>query len=163
MFDATSRNDQVKRGERMKIRLRRARAADGAGIAVCYLRSTAKLGFLRRCHDGEDMWRHFLSIVQNNETWVIVREGQIAAFLALNADEIEHLYVHPAHQKAGLGSLLLTHAKTRLDNPFHLWTFCQNKQARQFYTRHGLTAELVTDGRRNEEKLPDIKFVWNRK
>jgi len=145
----------------MTILLRRARAADGAGIATCYLRSTAKLGFLRRCHDGEDMRRHFQSIVHNNETWVIAQNGQLAAFMALEPTEIEHLYVHPAHQGAGLGTRLLEHAKTRLDTGFRLWTFCQNKQARNFYTRHGLEVELITDGRRNEEKLPDIRFVWN--
>lgn len=145
----------------MTVLLRRARASDGAGIAACYLRSTAKLGFLRRCHDGEDMWRHFHGIVHNNETWVITHNGRLAAFMALEPAEIEHLYVHPAHQGAGLGTQLLDHAKTRLDTGFRLWTFCQNKQARAFYARHGLQIEQITDGRRNEEKLPDIRFVWN--
>jgi len=151
----------------MTMLLRRARASDGAGIATCYLRSTAKLGFLRRCHDGEDMWRHFQAVVHNKETWVITHKGRLAAFLALvpaepaEPAEIEHLYVHPAHQGSGLGTQLLDHAKTRLDTGFHLWTFCQNKQARGFYARHGLQIELMTDGRRNEEKLPDMRFVWN--
>lgn len=145
----------------MNLTPRRATASDGAGIATVYLRSTAKLGFLPRRHGAEDMWRHFQSLTQSHETWIVEHAGRIAAFLVVTPGEIEHLYVHPSHQGIGLGSTLLGQAKAILDNRFQLWTFCQNKQACRFYAHHGLKVSVRTDGRRNEEKLPDIQFVWD--
>ena len=37
--------------------------------------------------------------------------GTVVAFLALDGDEIDHLYVDPAHHRQGFGAALLAHAK----------------------------------------------------
>lgn len=140
--------------------LRRARPSDGAGIATVYLRSTAKLGFLPRRHGAEDMWRHFTQLQQDQEIWITRDAGRVAAFLALTPGWIEHLYVHPAHQNKNIGLNLLDLAKERSDSNLSLWTFQQNSGARKFYERHGFTADLTTDGRRNEEHLPDMRYIW---
>ncbi|PCJ68721.1 MAG: GNAT family N-acetyltransferase [Rhodobiaceae bacterium] len=139
---------------------RRAKPSDGAGIATVYLRSTAKLGFLRRCHDAEDMWRHFIQLHQEQEIWVTVEAGRIAAFLALTPGWIEHLYVHPAHQNKGIGQGLVSIAKQSSADGLNLWTFQQNAGAQKFYEQNGFRPDLVTDGRRNEERLPDIRYTW---
>jgi len=139
---------------------RRAKPSDGAGIATVYLRSTAKLGFLRRCHGAEDMWHHFTQLHQEQEIWVTVEAGRIAAFLALTPGWIEHLYVHPAQQNKGIGQGLLSIAKQRSEDGLSLWTFQQNAGARKFYEKNDFRPDLVTDGRRNEERLPDIRYIW---
>ncbi|BDH67877.1 hypothetical protein MTP06_13260 [Streptomyces sp. PLM4] len=32
--------------------------------------------------------------------------------------------------------------------------------SRRFYERHGFTATARTDGTRNEEREPDVRYVW---
>jgi hypothetical protein len=53
-------------------------------------------------------------------------------------------------------------AKVKKERPtgFRLWTFQANTGARRFYERHGCKAVEFTDGRRNEEKLPDVLYAW---
>ncbi len=138
----------------------RANCADGAGVATVYLTATAKLGFLPRRHDGWDMWHHFSTLPARQETWIVRADGRVAAFLATSPDWVDHLYVHPTAQNRGLGSALLTQAKHILREGFQLWTFQQNTDAQRFYERHGLMIAERTDGRRNEEGLPDIRYVW---
>lgn len=43
-----------------------------------------------------------------------------------------------------------------------LWTFQANAQAQRFYEKHGFQIERKTDGRDNEEKQPDVLYVWAR-
>ena len=138
----------------------RARAADGAGIATVYLSSTAKLGFLPRRHSGQDTWNHFATMPTKQACWVVRDSGRITAFLATQTGWIDHLYVHPSAQSRGHGTTLLEQAKRALPQGFELWTFQQNTRARAFYDTKGLFITERTDGRRNEEHLPDLKYVW---
>jgi hypothetical protein len=41
-----------------------------------------------------------------------------------------------------------------------LWTFQVNGPARRFYERHGFIAVERTDGHGNEEREPDIGYIW---
>ena len=43
-----------------------------------------------------------------------------------------------------------------------LWTFQKNTAARRFYEGRGFVAAEETDGSRNEEREPDIRYVWQR-
>lgn len=138
----------------------RARAADGAGVATVYLTATSKLGFLPRCHNGPDTWHHFATMPSKQECWIARNNGRIAAFLAITPGWIDHLYVHPFAQGCGHGTALLEQAKRTLPKGFELWTFQQNRRARTFYDNSGLYVTERTDGRRNEEYLPDLKYVW---
>ncbi|MCE7998894.1 MAG: GNAT family N-acetyltransferase [Rhodobiaceae bacterium] len=143
-----------------KVHITRARSADGAGIAAVYLTATAKLGFLPRRHDGLDMWHHFSSLPTKQKVWVARQGGRIAAFLAMSPDWIDHLYVHPTAQNRGLGTALLSQAMRSAPQGFQLWTFFQNRGAQRFYERHRLTIAERTDGRRNEEGLADLRYIW---
>ena len=59
-----------------------------------------------------------------------------------------------------LGSRLVELAKSRRPAGLQLWTFVTNIEARRFYERHGFVAAEMTDGSGNEEKEPDVRFVW---
>ena len=50
----------------------------------------------------------------------------------------------------------------RLERPkgFQLWTFQANKRARHFYESRGCEAVEFTDGQRNEERVPDVRYVY---
>jgi ribosomal protein S18 acetylase RimI-like enzyme len=58
-----------------------------------------------------------------------------------------------------LGGRLVDLAKRRRPRGLGLWTFQVNEPARRFYERHGFGAVERTDGRRNEEREPDVRYV----
>jgi putative acetyltransferase len=80
---------------------------------------------------------------------------------ACRPDFIEHLFIRPEAQNAGLGLQLLEKAK-QASAELSLWTFQRNERARRFYERHGFVAVTETDGADNEEKLPDVLYRWRR-
>ncbi len=95
------------------------------------------------------------------EVWGCFEGAQLLAFIAFSERRIEHLYVLPTHQGRGLGTLLLSLAQRRCLE-LDLWTFQRNEAARRFYERNGFVAVETTDGSRNEENEPDIRYHWRR-
>ncbi|WP_232534251.1 GNAT family N-acetyltransferase [Plantactinospora sp. KBS50] len=95
------------------------------------------------------------------EVWLIEDAGgRPLAVLVLDDDWVDQLYVDPAFTGRGLGSHLVEFAKSRRPVGLQLWTFATNTRAQGFYLRHGFGAAEATDGSGNEEKAPDIRFVW---
>ncbi|MEM8578855.1 MAG: GNAT family N-acetyltransferase [Pseudomonadota bacterium] len=92
--------------------------------------------------------------------WVTVAGQPAQGFLAREDAFIHALYVAPDRQGRGIGKALLDAAKAapRLE----LWTFQANLRAQAFYRREGFTEAERTDGARNDEGLPDIRFTWGR-
>ena len=84
----------------------------------------------------------------------------MVAFLALDGDEIDHLYVDPAHQRRGLGTALLADAKAQREH-LELWVFQRNRNAIAFYEAHGFAIVASTDGADNEEREPDHRMAWS--
>ncbi len=88
-----------------------------------------------------------------------VQGGLIRGFIAVKGDWLNHLYIHPGHWRAGLGSALLKRAMSAAP-ALQLWVFQQNTAARAFYIRHGFAEAEFTDGAGNEERRPDLRMVW---
>jgi len=72
------------------------------------------------------------------------------------------LYTHPDFIGTGPGSLLIEGAKRSGEAALELWCFQANTYARRFYERHGFKAIRLTDGHDNEEKMPDVRYRWQR-
>ena len=72
------------------------------------------------------------------------------------------LYTHPDFIGLGAGSLLIETAKASGVVALELWCFQGNTGARHFHERHGFRAIRFTDGRDNEEKMPDVRYRWDR-
>lgn len=105
-------------------------------------------------------WISFV-VIPEREVWVAEDgAGQPLAVLVLDDDWIDQLYVAPGHTGGGLGSRLVELAKSRRPAGLQLWTFASNAGAQRFYLRHGFTVAETTDGSGNEERAPDIRFVW---
>jgi 1-acyl-sn-glycerol-3-phosphate acyltransferase len=140
---------------------RRATIEDAADVAEVFLAARAGMTYLPRVHTDEDT-RGFVRdvVLREQEVWVAEAGGRIVGFAALSADVLEHLYVHPGSQGRGVGTLLFARAKERLPAGFRLWVFQQNDGARRFYERHGCRLVRETDGRDNEEGLPDALYEW---
>jgi GNAT superfamily N-acetyltransferase len=99
-------------------------------------------------------------IVERHEVWVAERDGHVVGFAALGAGWLDHLYVDPEAQNAGIGTTLLEHAKRLQPGGLQLWTFQRNDGARRFYERHGFLEVERTDGSGNMEQEPDARYEW---
>lgn len=147
------------------IQVRRAGVDDVRPAAEVYLRSrhSAVPALPPLVHDDDDVRDWFAKdAYTEQELWVASDgEGAIVGVMVLAGDWLEHLYVDPAHSGTGVGSALLGVAKLLRPRGLQLWTFESNLEARGFYERHGFVAVERTDGTRNEERAPDVRYVWS--
>lgn len=95
--------------------------------------------------------------------WVTVADvsGRVAGFAACEDAQLHALYVAEAARGNGVGAALLQAVKAQADT-LTLWTFQANTRAHAFYERHGFAPVEHTDGARNDEGLPDVRFDWKR-
>jgi GNAT superfamily N-acetyltransferase len=145
------------------ITLRRAEAADAAAVADVWLRSrrAAMPAVPAPVHPEDEVRQWFATVVvPTRETWLAEVDGAAVAVLVLDGDELDQLYVDPGWQGRGIGAELVRLAQQRRPGGLALWTFLANLRARRFYERHGFFAVGWTDGSRNEERAPDVRYVW---
>lgn len=105
---------------------------------------------------------YFMShVLHKNQVWVVELRQQPVAFIAMNKDFVDQLYIHPDYQRRGIGKVLLDFA--RKHSPDHLWlyTLQVNINARAFYEKNGFVAERfgVSPPPENE---PDVEYHWRR-
>lgn len=81
----------------------------------------------------------------------------MAGFIALVDRHVDQLYVDPAHQGLGVGSMLLTSLVRLSPGRITLDVFEENRSARTFYEKHGFQAR---DRWMNEEEgAIDLLYV----
>ena len=81
----------------------------------------------------------------------------MASFIALKERHIDQIYVDPAYQRRGIGSLLLDQAIEKTHGRITLDVFEENLGARAFYEKHGF---LARDRWMNtEEGAIDLLYV----
>lgn len=122
----------------------------------------ARLPWLAGQHDAAafaGFWREHL--FPAFDLWGWHSGDALLGVMALQPGRIDQLFVAPAAQRLGIGSRLLTRAQAGQD-VLELWTFERNLGARAFYEAHGFVAVEYTDGRRNEEREPDVRYRWVR-
>ena len=101
------------------------------------------------------------NVMPKDELWGAFEGDVLRGFIALLPGWIDHLYVAPASHRRGIGTSLLQSAQA-IQSELRLYTFQSNKNARSFYERHGFLIEEMTNGERNEEKMPDTTYRWSR-
>jgi len=111
--------------------------------------------------DVETLWWMGNVVLRELSVRVATQDGAIAGFAAIQPGWLDHLYIAPARQRAGLGTLLLAEARRIGGDPLRLWVFQRNLAARAFYRRHGFVEEELTDGAANEEREPDVRMIWS--
>ncbi|BBK42039.1 hypothetical protein STVA_20590 [Allostella vacuolata] len=118
------------------------------------------MSYLPTLHsDADTRWWMEHVVLGRSEVLVAIRGGEIAGFAALGAGSLDHLYVAPALQSAGIGASLVQAAQARR-TILALHVFEQNVGGRRFYGRHGFTVTGGSDGSGNEEGLPDLEMTW---
>jgi putative acetyltransferase len=143
------------------VKLRRATVRDAPAVAAIHRAAfNAALPHLADRHTpAEDLAFFIDKVIPVTSVWLAV-PGEIDGFIAFRRGWIDHLYVAPASQRRGLGSMLLAIAKER-EPTLELWTFQCNHPARSFYERRGFRLVEETDGGGNEEREPDARYRWD--
>ncbi|HLQ18560.1 MAG TPA: GNAT family N-acetyltransferase [Tabrizicola sp.] len=120
----------------------------------------------------ETPWMPVLHTPEKDENFVagllgshklpVARRGtERLGFLARQGGQVQALHVAAGSRGLGLGKALRDEVK--LGEPIvELWTFQANDRAVAFYTREGFREATRTDGRGNDERLPDIRLIWRR-
>jgi len=153
------------------IALRQARPEDAVTIAdlIRSSKGTA-MPWLAVPHTAEED-RNWVATVllPEHDVWLATADDgagngsggeRIAGILALTPGHLEQLYVATDQQGAGIGRLLVDHAKRLHPGGLELWVFQRNARARRFYESAGFVLAELTDGAATEEREPDARYVW---
>lgn len=145
------------------MRIRRAGLEDMPACAVLHrLTMRVSLPFLPQLHTPqEDRWWFAERLYPANTVWVAEVGDALAGYAAVSPGWLNHLYVHPDRQGAGVGAALLDQVMAGADD-LQLWTFQRNARARAFYESRGFGLVRLTDGSGNEEREPDCLYRWAR-
>jgi ribosomal protein S18 acetylase RimI-like enzyme len=100
--------------------------------------------------------------LQENQVWVVEVDSRPVAFMAMNREFVDQLYIHPDYWRQGIGNALLNLARQR--SPEHVWlyTLQVNVNARAFYEKNGFVAEKFGMSPPPENE-PDVEYHWRRK
>lgn len=143
------------------VSVRPAVQADLATVAELYLAARDAAAMPQRVQAADDVraWVGSWDL-SAREVWLAEVDGALVGFANLTPTWLDGLYVVPAAQRAGVGSILVDLAKAVRPHGLGLWVFEVNHPARAFYRRHGFLELERTDGSANEEHAPDVKMVW---
>ncbi len=110
-------------------------------------------------YEDQDYFRNH--VLRKNRVWVVEADERPVAFMAIDNEFIDQLYVHPDYQQQGVGETLLNFARTK--SPEHIWlyTLQVNVNARRFYEKNGFIPEKF--GMSPPPELePDVEYHWRK-
>jgi len=100
-------------------------------------------------------------VLLRNKVYVVEKNEYPIAFMAMENDFIDQLYVHPDHWRQGVGEMLLNFAKEKYSDHLWLYTLQVNFNARAFYEKNGFVAEKFGFSDPPESE-PDVEYHWRR-
>lgn len=141
------------------VHFRSAQPTDAGAVGALLTQGVRTFDWMPRLHSAAQDISHAGCLIERG--WVTVAEmaSKVVGFSAQNGAELNALYVAEGFRGQGLGGQFLTRAKAQSPQ-LELWTFQANTGAQRFYLRHGFAEAERSDGARNDEKLPDIRYVW---
>nr|WP_254702641.1 GNAT family N-acetyltransferase [Sulfitobacter sp. THAF37] len=139
--------------------MRPARPMDAGAVGMILSEFVDTTPWMPRIHSRAQDLAHAGDLIELG--WVTLAEDDrdVIGFAARNKAELHALYVARHARGQGVGSDLLRQAQAAAPS-LTLWTFQANTGAQRFYLRHGFSETLRTDGARNDEGLPDIRYDW---
>jgi len=100
-------------------------------------------------------------VLKNNQVWVVEVDNRPVAFMAMNKEFVDQLYIHPDYWRQGIGNALLNLAREQ--SPEHVWLYTHqvNVNARAFYEKNGFVAEKFGVSPPPESE-PDVEYHWRK-
>ena len=140
---------------------RRLTLGDAAAAADLHRRAGALIpGYDTSLHSPAEFTLLYRdNVLPAGPVWGMFDGDRLRGHVALLPGWIDHLYVDPDVHGRGIGSALVRLAQTE-QAELRLYTFQSNTRARALYERHGFVVDELTDGARNEEKMPDMTYWW---
>lgn len=86
---------------------------DAPAIAEIHLAARREaMPYLRLAHTDDETRAYFAGAVGDRPSawWVVRHRGQVVAYMLIDGEELDHLYVAPAYQRQGFGSALLANS-----------------------------------------------------
>lgn len=109
-----------------------------------------------------EQWRERFQqkVLSNSSIWVAECDKHIAGFIVVRTEDgyLDQIFVAPATQQQGVGTILINKAKELSPNGLYLETLQSNKQARRFYERHGFLPGRTGINPNNDQ--PNIEYRW---
>lgn len=141
--------------------LRPARSTDAGVVGGILSEFAATTSWMPKLHTGAEDIAHAGALIARG--WVTVAEagGSVIGFAACDGSNLDALYVTQSARNQQVGTALVHHLQAQ-SALLSLWTFQANTRAQAFYLTHGFVAVERTDGARNDERLPDVRFEWRR-
>jgi ribosomal protein S18 acetylase RimI-like enzyme len=138
------------------MQIRQASPGDYRRLAELHILARYDTAHLPHVHSFPSVERWMREVVIPRQcVWVAEVDSIVVGYASLHDGFLTNLYVHPSHQRDGIGAALLTEVKKSAPNGFKFWVFEANQEAIRFYERHGARTLRTTDGSENEERLPD--------
>jgi GNAT superfamily N-acetyltransferase len=153
--------DAANSAEQVAVRQATAEEANEVAEVLLQARHANEPDIPNLVHSDDEVRGWVAAVLMDQcEVWVAVVDSEIVGMMALRDDWIEQLYVAPGHTSRGIGARLIATAQDRSPAGLQLWTFEANRRAQRFYERHGFVAVERSDGSRNEEGAPDVRYRW---
>lgn len=146
----------------MNVELRPAQPTDAGRVGAILSAFIDRTDWMPRIHTRAEDLAHAGAMIDRGWVTVAETDAGIQGFIARDGSFIHGLYVAAGAQGAGVGQALLAAAQ-ETEARLELWTFKANAGARRFYQRHGFAEAERGDGSTNDEGLPDIRYVWERR
>jgi len=110
-------------------------------------------------YEDRDYFRNH--VLKENQVWVVEVDNYPVAFMAMNKEFVDQLYIHPDYWRQGIGNALLNLARTQ--SPEHVWLYTLqiNVNARAFYEENGFVAEKFGVSP-PPESAPDVEYHWRK-
>lgn len=138
-----------------------ARSLDAGAIGHILSRTNDQMPWLPQLHSAAEEIKYAGDMIEAGWVRVAKRDGKVVGFIARHENQVHALYVLPDAQDKGVGTALLSDAKSQCDQ-LRLWSYQANANATRFYGLRGFIEIERTDGAENDVGLPDILFEWSR-
>ena len=140
--------------------IRRATMDDAPVLAAILRDWVVETGWMPVLHTPEDDLGFLRHLITTCDV-MVTGEPDPTGFIAVDGEDMRCLYLAPQARGMGQGRALLDRAKALADR-LSLWAFQANPRAVDFYRREGFAEVEWTDGQGNDERLPDLRMVWER-
>ena len=142
--------------------LRAAQPTDAGTVGEILGDFAASTPWMPKLHSGAEDVAHAGYMIDQGWVTVACDEVGIFGFIARDGAQVHALFTSTRAKGLGVGKVLLDHAKGQSEI-LRLYTFAANAGARRFYRREGFVEVGQGDGSGNEEGLPDVSLLWERK